>query len=112
MKSNRKGTKDVLIDISYHSSMNSFEEFYGFNIAYSELEQRSYIEIKEILFKHISDKIIIRKHGRIGQTLTIRAEMFEYELEQLVKLIEEDKVRTIYDWIIKDLTVIKDQELN
>jgi hypothetical protein len=38
--------------------------------------------------------------------------MFENELDQLIKLIEEDKVRTIYDWVIKDLTIIKEQELN
>lgn len=112
MKSNRKGTKDVLIDIAYYGSMNEFEEFYGFNVTYQELEQRSYIELKEILFKKINDKIIFRKYGRIGPTLTIRAEMFESELDELVQLIEEDKVRTIYDWVIKDLTIIKEQELN
>jgi hypothetical protein len=109
MKSNRKGTKDILIDIAYHGSMNEFEEFYGFNVTYQELEQRSYIELKETLFKNINDKIKFRKYGRIGPILTIRAEMFESELDELVQLIEEDKVRTIYDWVIKDLTVIKEQ---
>jgi hypothetical protein len=112
MKSNRKGTKDILIDIAYQGSMNEFEEFYGFNVTYQELEQRSYIELKETLFKNINDKIKFRKYGRIGPILTIRAEMFESELNDLVQLIEEDKVRTIYDWVIKDLTIIKEQELN
>lgn len=110
MKLDRKGTKTVLIDISYHGSMNEFEEFYGFNVTYSELEQRSYIELKEILFKNINDKIKFRKYGRIGLVLTISAEMFDSELDELLKLIEEDKVRTIYDWTIKDLTIIKDEE--
>jgi hypothetical protein len=112
MKSNRKGTKDILIDIAYQGCMNKFEEFYGFNVTYQELEQRSYVELKEMLFKSINDKIKFRKYGRIGQVLTIKAEMFESELNQLIKLIEEDKVRTIYDWTIKDLTIIKEQELN
>jgi hypothetical protein len=112
MKSNRKGTKDILIDIAYEGSINEFEEFYGFNVTYQELEQKSYIELKETLFKNINDKIKFRKVGRIGLVLTIRAEMFENELNELVQLVEEDKVRTIYDWVIKDLTIIKEQELN
>lgn len=108
MKSNRKGTKNILINIAYEGSMNEFEEFYGFNVTYSELEQRSYIEMKETLFKNINDKIKFRKHCRIGQTLTIKAEMYDNELGELIQLMEEDKVRTIYDWIIKDLTIIKE----
>ena len=31
MKSNRKNTENVLIDLSYMGSMNQFEEFYCFS---------------------------------------------------------------------------------
>jgi hypothetical protein len=110
MKRNRKGTKNVLIDLSYKGSMNEFEEFYGFSITYQELEQQSYIEFKDIMFKMIDEKIKFRKYGRIGPILTVRAEMYENEIEKFEDLINKNKIKTIYDWIVKDVTIIKDEE--
>ena len=81
MKSNRKNTKNVLIDLAYKGSMNEFEEFYGFSVTYQELEQQSYIEFKEIMFESINSKIKFRKYGRIGNVLTVRAEMYQEEIK-------------------------------
>jgi hypothetical protein len=108
MKANRKNTKEVLIDLSYHGSINEFEEFYGFSVKYQDLEQQSYIEFKEIMFESINDKIKFRKYGRIGDILTIKAEMYENEIEKFEELIQNNKIRTIYDWIVKDITIIKE----
>lgn len=110
MKTNRKGTKDVLIDLSYSGSINEFEEFYGFTVSYQELEQQSYIEFKEIMFESINKKIKFRKYGRIGPILTVRAEMYENEINKFEELINNNKIRTIYDWIVKDVTIIKEEE--
>lgn len=110
MKTNRKGTKDVLIDLSYSGSINEFEEFYGFTVSYQELEQQSYIEFKEIMFESINKKIKFRKYGRIGPILTVRAEMYENEINKFEELINNNKIKTIYDWIVKDVTIIKEEE--
>ena len=96
MKPNRKNTKNVLIDLSYDGSMNEFEEFYGFSITYQELEQQSYIEFKEMMFEYINKKIKFRKFGRIGHILTVRAEMYDSEIEELENLILKNKIKTIY----------------
>tara|TARA_R110002153_G_scaffold160692_5_gene313023 strand:+ start:541 stop:879 length:339 start_codon:yes stop_codon:yes gene_type:complete len=110
MKANRKDTKSVLIDLAYKGSMNEFEEFYGFAVTYQELEQQSYIEFKEIMFESINSKIKFRKYGRIGNVLTVRAEMYEEEIELFENLIQNNKIKTIYDWIVRGVTMIKEEE--
>jgi hypothetical protein len=110
MKANRKNTKNVLIDLAYKGSMNEFEEFYGFSVTYQELEQQSYIEFKEIMFESINSKIKFRKYGRIGNILTVRAEMYEAEIELCENLIQSSKIKTSYDWIVRDVTMIKEGE--
>tara|TARA_B100000963_G_C22619323_1_gene669056 strand:- start:25 stop:366 length:342 start_codon:yes stop_codon:yes gene_type:complete len=110
MKSNRKNTKNVLIDLAYQGSMNEFEEFYGFSVTYQELEQQSYIEFKDIMFESINGKIKFRKYGRIGNILTVRAEMYEEEIKTFEELIQNNKIKTIYDWVVKDVTIIKEEE--
>jgi hypothetical protein len=110
MKSNRKNTKNVLIDLAYKGSMNEFEEFYGFSVTYQELEQQSYIEFKDIMFESINPKIKFRKYGRIGNILTIRAEMYDAEIETCEELIQNNKIKTIYDWVVKDVTIIKEEQ--
>ena len=50
MKKERHGTQVVLIDLQYHDSLNAFECFYGDHISYQEIEQKSYIEFKDIMF--------------------------------------------------------------
>ena len=86
-------------------SMNQFEEFYGFSVTYQELEQQSYVEFKDIMFENINPKIKFRKYGRIGNILTVRAEMYKEEIQKFEELIQNNKIKTIYDWIVKDVTI-------
>jgi hypothetical protein len=111
MKPERPNTKIILIDLKYKGSMNEFEEFYGEAISYQELEQQSYVEFKDIMFENITRKIKFRKYGRIGPVLTVKANMYEQELKKFEELIEENKIRTIYDWIVNGVTIIKDEDM-
>lgn len=108
MKKERENTQVVLIDIQYQDSINSFECSYGDNITYQEIEQRSYIEFKEAMFSCICRDIKFRKYGRIGQVLTIKADMLKDEIEKFKLLLEKEKIRLIHNWIISNITIIKD----
>jgi hypothetical protein len=110
MKPDRKNTKTILIDLSYKGSSNEFEEFYGYTVTYQELEQQSYIEFKSIMFEKINKKIKFRKYGRLGPVLTIKANMYESEIENFENLINNNKIETIYGWIVKDVTLITDED--
>lgn len=110
MKPDRPNTKVVLIDLKYKSSMNEFEEFYGETVSYQELEQQSYVEFKDIMFENITRKIKFRKYGRIGPVLTVKANMYKEEIEKFENLIEKNKIKTIYDWIVNDVTIIKEED--
>lgn len=110
MKPNRKDTKIVLIDLKYKGSMNEFEEFYGFSVTYQELEQQSYVEFKDIIFENINKKIKFRKYGRIGPILTVRANMYDSEIDEFENLIENNKIKTIYDWTVNGVTIIKEED--
>ncbi len=44
--------------------MNHFEEFYGETVLYSEIEQISYIDLKDMVFEKINKNIKFRKFGR------------------------------------------------
>lgn len=111
MKPDRKDAKVILIDIQYKDSYNAFEEFYGDNVTYQELEQKSYIEFKELMFEKISPDIKFRKHIRIGFVLTIRAYMIEQEIEKLSKIWKNNEIHTIYGWVISNVTKITDELL-
>jgi hypothetical protein len=91
-------------------SMNEFEEFYGFSVTYQELEQQSYVEFKDIMFENINSKIKFRKYGRVGNILTVRAEMYQEEIQKFEELIQNNKIKTIYDWIVKDVTILKEED--
>jgi len=108
MKKERDNTKIVLIDIQYEGSLNTFECEYGDNVSYQEIEQRSYIEFKELMFDNICKDIKFRKYGRIGQVLTIKADMLSHEVDRLIKMISENEVKLMHNWIISNLTTIKD----
>lgn len=110
MKKERDNTKVVLIDIKYEHSLNFFECEYGEHIRYQEIEQKSYIEFKEILFINISRDIKFRKYGRLGQVLTIKADMLDDEIEKLKKTLEEDKIKMIHNWIVSNVTIITDSK--
>jgi GTP:adenosylcobinamide-phosphate guanylyltransferase len=112
MKPDRKNTKKILIDLAYKGSSNEFEEFYGYNITYQELEQQSYIEFKNIMFEKINKKIKFRKYGRMGPILTLKADMYDLEIEIFENLINNNKIETIYGWIVKDVTLITSEDDN
>lgn len=111
MKKERKNTQAILIDIQYYDSMNAFECWYGEHISYQEIEQKSYIEFKDILFEKISKDIKFRKHERIGQVLTIIAYMLPSEIQKLKKTLEEDELKMVHNWVVSNITIIKDNEL-
>lgn len=109
MKPERPSTICVLIDLQYHASMNEFEEWYGDHITYQELEQSSYIEFKELIFESISRGIKFRKYGRIGNILTIKADMLKAEIEKFKKILEKNEVKLIHGWIVSNVTIITDK---
>jgi hypothetical protein len=106
MKKNRKNTNKLLINICYAYSINKFEEFYGFTVEYKELEQESYIEFKDILFENINPDIKFRKHDRIENDLIISAEMYPEEIDKFSNMVKENKIRTIYDWVVKKYEIL------
>lgn len=110
MKKERDNTSIVLIDIQYEGSINSFECEYGENISYQEIEQRSYIEFKELLFIEINKDIKFRKYGRIGQVLTIKADMLSPEIDKLAQMISNNQIKLMHNWIISNLTIITDSK--
>ena len=112
MKPERPNTICVLIDLRYHSSMNHFEEYYGDNISYQELEQSSYIEFKELIFDNIHRNIKFRKYGRLGNILTIKADMLKLEIEKFKKLLEKNEVRLMHGWVVSNVTIITDKFLD
>ncbi len=110
MKQDRPSTQVVLIDLQYFDSLNAFECWYGEHISYQEIEQKSYIEFKELMFSEICREIKFRKYGRIGQVLTIKADMLKIEVERFRSLLEEERVKLTHNWIISNITVIKDSK--
>lgn len=111
MKKERSNTKIILIDIQYHESLNHFEYSYGEFISYKQMEQRSYIDFKEMMFESISKDIKFRKFGRVGKILTIKAEMLKGEIEDFRELLEGDDISIGTGWIISNVTLIKDSRL-
>lgn len=109
MKPDRPSTICVLIDLQYYSSMNAFEEWYGEQISYQELEQSSYIEFKEIIFGGISRGIKFRKYGRIGNVLTVKADMLKTEIEKFKKMLEKNDIKLIHGWVVSNVTIITDK---
>lgn len=108
MKKERKNTKTVLIDIEYNGSLNDFEEFYGENISYQEIEQESYIEFKNMMFEYINQDIKFRKYGRLSKCLTVKAEMLEGEINSFDDFLKSGLFKFTTDWKISNITLIKD----
>jgi hypothetical protein len=108
MKIDRPNTNVILIDIQYSSSMNAFEEWYGETITYQEIEQKSYVEFKDLMFQNINRDIKFRKYGRIGPILTIKAEMLSDEIKEFMTMLEKDEVKLIHDWVVTNVVHITD----
>lgn len=92
MAKNRKGTLPILLDLHYKYSSNAFEEFYGDSISYSEVEQVSYIDLKEMVFEKISKNIKFRKYGRVGRVLTVKMDILPKEYEIFLRIFKEEEV--------------------
>lgn len=112
MKKERANTKVILIDIQFHESMNYFEYQYGEFVSYKQMEQRSYIDFKELMFDNICREIKFRKFGRVGKILTIKAEMLKVEIDRFRILLEGDGLNIGTGWIISNVTLIKDNKLS
>jgi len=110
MKQDRPNTQVVLIDMQYRDSLNAFECWYGEHISYQEIEQKSYIELKELMFDRINRDIKFRKHGRIGQVLTLKVDMLKVEIDKFIRLLENDEIKLVHNWIISNVTIIKDNK--
>jgi hypothetical protein len=111
MKKERSNTKILLIDIQFYESLNEFEYQFGDSITYKQMEQKSYIDFKELMFENICREIKFRKFGRLGKILTIKAEMLKNEIEKFRDLLENDKLQISYGWIISNVTLIKDNKI-
>jgi len=112
MKKERSNTKILLIDIQFYESLNEFEYQFGETITYKQMEQKSYIDFKEIMFDNICREIKFRKFGRLGKILTIKAEMLKFEIDKFKELLENDKIQMSYGWVISNVTLIKDEKIN
>jgi hypothetical protein len=112
MKKERLNTKIILVDIQFHESLNEFEYQYGDFTSYKQMEQKSYINFKELMFENICRDIKFRKFGRLGRILTIKAEMLKSEVEKFRFLLKKDQISIGYGWIISNVTIIKDNKIN
>jgi hypothetical protein len=112
MKKERSNIKILLIDIQFYESLNEFEYQFGETITYKQMEQKSYIDFKEIMFDNICREIKFRKFGRLGKILTIKAEMLKNEIDKFKQLLEEDKIQMSYGWVISNVTIIKDEKIS
>lgn len=92
MIKNRKDTIPILIDLHYIHSMNTFEEFYGDSISYSEIEQSSYIDLKDMVFEMIGRSVKFRKFGRLKNILTIKVDITCSEYESFLKIFREEEL--------------------
>ena len=92
MIKNRKNTTPILIDLHYKYSINEFEEFYGDWISYSEIEQVSYIDFKDMVFEMIGRGVKFRKFGRERRVLTIKSEMTAEEHELFLKILNKEAI--------------------
>jgi hypothetical protein len=92
MTKNRKGTIPILLDLHYRYPMNRFEEFYGYSVSYSEIEQTSYIDLKEMVFEKIDKDIKFRKFGREKRVLTVKMDITPSEYEEFLIIFKEEEV--------------------
>lgn len=91
--------------------MNKFEEVYGEHIPYSQIEQESYIELKEMVMQKIKRKIKFRKRGREGMVLSLKAEMFQDEYDMFLDINEKKGFNFIYDFTISQVEIIENEEI-
>ena len=101
----------IKINIRYKYSMNKFEENFGENIYYSQIEQESYIELKDFLMTKLNRKIKFRKRGRDGMVLSLRADMYNSEFEEMLIIIKTNNLGFTYDFTISKAELLTEEEL-
>ena len=106
MSKDRKNTIDYLIDIRYKGSMNQFHEMYREDLAYADVEQESYVDLKQMVYESINNKIKFRKFERQGMTLRIKAEMTKEEHAKFLNLKNNNKFFFIHNYVISDVKQI------
>ncbi len=108
MKENRKSTTSVLMDLTYKFSSNHFEEIYGDHVDYSDIEQSSYIEFKQMVFEFICADVKFKKYHREKNILTLKAEMLDDELQTLINT--KDEFEFIHDFHVTNIRVFTIEE--
>lgn len=100
-----KNKKTIFFELHYKGSMNNFEEFFGENISYSELEKESFLELKEMFFDMISNDVVFRKHGRNKKKdkLTVKAKMNEEDHKKFIDIYNNGDLRFIYGFTISNI---------
>ena len=95
MPKQSKQNISLLIDLVYGGTMNQFEEFYGESVSYQELEQKSYIELKDMLVTEIG-RIKFRKAREIITTkgLTCKLEMTKPQYDKFMCIYESKDKKT------------------
>lgn len=132
MAKNRKNTLPILIDIKFNGSMNRFEEVYGDQISYAEIEQESYIDLKGMIFEKINPNIKFRKFNREKHVLTLKADMLDKEYQLLQDILEKkiinekatkdkktnpegktiyDRFNFLHDFIISKVKIMTNEDL-
>lgn len=72
--------------------MNHFEEFYGETVLYSEIEQISYIDLKDMVFEKINKNIKFRKFGRNNNILTIKMDIKPNEYKKFLSILKGNTI--------------------
>lgn len=105
----------ILLDLVFNGSMNKFEEVYGDNVTYKELEQSSYLELKDMINESIGKVKKIRKvrddSKKIG--LTCRMEMTDDQYTKLVSIYSSvsGNFKFLYDFTIKNIRIEELEQL-
>ena len=102
MSKQSKQNVNLLIDLVYGGTMNQFEEFYGDSVSYQELEQKSYIELKDMLVSEIG-RIKFRKAREIiaSNGLTCKLEMTKPQYDKFMGIYEskDKKISSAFSFV-------------
>lgn len=103
----RKKRKSLLLDLEYKWSTNKFEEIYGENIDYKDLEQMSYLELKEMVNENLGsiEKVKFKKVRDLSKnnSLTCRLDMNEEQYEIFMDIYNGGSFSFRFDFQIKNI---------
>jgi len=109
MTDNKKN--DYLITLNYKHSLNAFEEYYRECVTYSEIEQVSYIDFKNMFFDMVNKNVKFRKYERDGKYLMLKARMAKKDFETFNELNKKNKFSFIHNFEISNIELFKEKEL-